>query len=509
MIARLVERNRNTALTGLHVAFLKRNRPEPPAAKSSFRRKLWLLMLCSLLVSAPVLCQSSPLGRDNNQTAPNFQQRSPYFGGMPTTQPVSGVEAVSLTDAVERGLKNNLGALLSNDEIAEARGKRWQMLSALLPTVTTETSVGTHQRDLRAYIGLQIPNVPSVIGPFGVFDTRAYLSQSVFNWKSIEQERSSNEELKAATYSYQNARELVVLAVTSSYLLAIADQARVNSVMAQRDTARALFQQTSDQKKAGVAAAVDVLRANVELQAREQELILATNRLAKQKLVLARAIGLPSGQQFNLTTESDYQPLQTMSLADALKSAYSSRKDYQGAMAEVKSAELAKKAAAAERYPSLHIEADYGDVGVNPANSHGTVNAEAVLKIPIFQGGRVHGDLLQADARLSKMRQRLEDLRGQMFQEVQDALLDLKSANDEVGVEKNAVTLANLTLQQARDRFASGVTDNIEVVQAQESVATSEESYIASLYSFNLAKISLARAVGTAESNFSSYLKGN
>jgi outer membrane protein TolC len=508
MIGTLFERDRRWTLTGLRVAFGERGGREPEASMTGVKSRLWLLALCVFLVSPPALSQSSPSGGDINQTLADFQPQSSYFGGVATNQVVPGELALSLTDAVERGLKNNLGALLSSDAIAEARGRRWQSLSALLPTATTETSFSARQVEPKTEIGLQLPGVPPVIGPFGVFDTRANLSQSVFEWKSIEQERSSSEQLKAATYSYRNARELVVLAVTSSYLLAIADQARVTSAIAQRDTAKALYQQTADQNKAGVAAAVDVLRSDVELQAREHDLIVARNGLAKQKIVLARAIGLPAEQQFKLTTEVAYQAFETMSLADALKSAYASRSDYRSVLAEARSAELDRKAAAAERYPSLAVEADYGDIGVNPASSHGTVDAAAVLKIPIFQGGKVHGDVLRADAELRQARQRLEDLRGRINQEVRDALLDLQATTDDVAVEKNAVTLANRTLEQARDRFASGVTDNIEVVQAQDSVASAEDSYITSLYSYNIAKISLARAMGVAESNYALYLKG-
>ena len=467
------------------------------------------LALCVLLFSAPALAQYSPSGGDMAQDLPDFHAHSPYFGGVAATKSVPGVLPLSLTDAVHRGLTNNLGALLSSDAVADARGRRWQKLSALLPTATTETSLGTHQRDLKADLGLQIPGVPAVIGHFGVFDTRAYLKQSAFDWTSIEQERSSSKQLQAATYTYRNARELVVLAVTASYLLAIADQARVTSAVAQRDTAKALYQQTADQKEAGVAAAVDVLRSDVELQAREQDLIVANNRLAKQKIVLAHAIGLPAEQQFQLTTQTAYPALEPMSAADALKSAYSSRSDYQSAVAEVTAAELQKKAAAAERYPSLAVQADYGAIGVNPANSRSTLNAEAVLTIPVFQGGRVHGDVLRADAGLRQARQELEDLRAQINQDVRDALFDQQATAAEVVVANNAVKLANSTLEQARDRFASGVTDNIEVVQAQDSVASANESYIASLYGYNLARISFARAIGTAETEFDNRRKGN
>jgi outer membrane protein TolC len=416
--------------------------------------------------------------------------------------------ALSLEDAVARGLRQNLGGLLSGDAVSGARGERWQALSALLPNLTTATSFSVHQNDLKAIIGITVPGHPPVIGPFGVFDTRGYLDQSIFNWESIERARSSSAQMKSAEYNYKNARELIVLVVASNYLLLIADQSQVESATAQRDTAKVLLDQTSDQHTAGLAAAVDVLRSNVELQAREQRLIVARNNLAKQKLVVARAIGLPAGQAFDIATEVAYRPLTTASLDEALQEAYNSRPDFKSQAEQVRAAELQKKAAAAERYPELGAAADYGTIGTNPASTHGTVNASAVLRIPIFQGGRVHGDNLVADSALNGARQRLEDLRAAIDQQVRDAFLDLQSTAEEVAVEDHAVQLATDTLQQSRDRFASGVTDNIEVVQAQESLADANDAYIASLYSYNIAKISLARAVGIAESSYELYLKG-
>jgi outer membrane protein TolC len=416
--------------------------------------------------------------------------------------------SLSLQDAVARGLRQNLGGLISSDSLSGAQGERWRALSALLPNLTTATSFGVRQNDLKAVIGIDVPGHPPVIGPFGVFDTRAYLEQSVFNWQSIEGARSSAALVKSAQYSYKNARELIVLVVVSNYLLVIADQSQVESAVAQRDTAKVLFDQTTDQKKAGLAAAVDVLRSDVELQAREQRLIVAWNNLAKQKRVLARAIGLPAGQTFDIATEVAYQPLATSTLDEALQQAYSSRADFKSLTEQVRSAELQKRAASAERYPTLSALADYGSIGTNAASNHGTVDAAAELRLPIFQGGRVHGDNLVADSILARARQRLGDLHASIDQEVRDAFLDLQDTAQEVSVEQNAIDLATQTLQQSRDRFSSGVTDNIEVVQAQESLADVNDAYIASLYRYNIAKVSLARAIGFAESNYALYLKG-
>ena len=370
------------------------------------------------------------------------QPQNPYLGGVPTGKTSPTALPLSLEDAVARGLRQNLGGLLSADAVSGARGERWRALSALLPNLTTATSFGVRQNDLKATIGITVPGVSPVIGPFGVFDTRAHLDQSLFDWESIERERASTAQLKSAQYTYQNARELIVLVVVSNYLLAIADQSEVESALAQRDTAKVLLDQTTDQKKAGLAAAVDVLRSDVELQAREQKLIVARNNLAKQKLVLARAIGLPAGQTFDTSTEVPYQPLTTLTLDAALQQAYTSRADYKSQMEQVRSAELQKKAASAERYPTLSAVADFGAIGTNPASSHVTVNAAAVLRFPIFQGGRVHGDKLVADSLLARAKQRLEDLRAGIDNQVRDAFLDLQDTAQEVSVEKNAVRLA-------------------------------------------------------------------
>jgi outer membrane protein TolC len=486
------------------------------------RLRTRLSALCvALLTAAPLYGQSdlTPTSQGTVsygartvavQDTSDLQMQTPYLGGVPTGIASSTPLELSLEDAVTRGLRQNLGGLLSTDAVSGAHGERWQALSALLPNLTTGTSFGVRQVDLKATIGINIPvpGVPRVIGPFGVFDTRGYLDQSVFNWESIERARSSAAQVKSAQYSYKNARELIVLVVVSNYLLVIADQSQVESALAQRDTAKVLFDQTTDQKKAGLAAAVDVLRSDVELQAREQRLIVARNNLAKQKLVLARAIGLPAGQTFDITTEVSYQPLTTSTLDEALQQAYASRPDYKSLTEQVRSAELQKKAASAERYPTLSAVADYGSIGDNFASNHGTVNAAAELRLPIFQGGRVHGDNLVADSLLARARQQLEDLHARIDQDVRDAFLDLQANSQEVSVEKNAVRLAAETLQQSRDRFSSGVTDNIEVVQAQQSLADANDAYIGSLYSYNVAKISLARAIGFAESNYSLYLKG-
>jgi outer membrane protein TolC len=421
---------------------------------------------------------------------------------------------LSLKEAIARGLKQNLGLLVTAEGIPAARGQLWKDRSELLPNVTTSTSETAQQINLQT-VGINLSglnkiglNLSPIVGPFGVFDTRAHVTQSIFNWKSIQQTRSDAQQIRAAQYSYKDARELVVFAVTSAYLQTIANSARVVTYTAQRDTALALYQQAADQLEAGTTAAIDVLRAKVELQARAQQLISARNDLAKQKIALARVVGLPTDQEFTLTDTAMYELLPKPNFEEALNRAYASRADYRSALAQVRAATLARKAAAAGYYPSVSTAVNYGDIGLNPGNSHGTLVATAALNIPIFQGGKVHGDVLQAEATLRQSRELLENLHAQIDQDVRNALLDLQSSADQVEVARSSVDLANQTLLQARDRFSAGVTDNIEVVQAQQSVASANESLISSLYSYNVSKIELGRAIGNAEAGVQEYLKG-
>jgi len=237
-------------------------------------------------------------------------------------------------------------------------------------------------------------------------------------------------------------------------------------------------------------------------------LIVSRNDFAKQKLALVRAIGLPVGQEIALTSKAPYDSLTTLGIEESVQRAYASRSDYLAAVQQVRAAEHYRKGAFAEYFPSVDMTSDYGALGINPGNSHGTFQVSGRLNIPIFQGGKVQADVLQAEARLRENRTRLEDLRGQIEYEVRTALLDLAAADEQVQVARSSVELAEQTLIQARDRFAAGVTDNLEVVQAQETVAGAHESYISSLYSHNLSKIELVRAMGYAEQGVMQYLKG-
>jgi outer membrane protein TolC len=434
--------------------------------------------------------------------------QNPFLGGVSSGQPTPAVMPLSLLEALERGLKYNLGLLTSQHATLQAQGVRRRSLSELLPNLNLRTTESVQQVNLAALGVPRLPGFPAVVGPFSVFDARGLVTQTILDFQKLNNTRAASQNLRAAQYSVKDARDIVVLVVGGSYLQAIAAAARIDAAQAQLKTAESLFNQAQDLKRAGMVAGIDVLRAQVEFQAQQQRLLVAQNEFDKQKLTLARAIGLPLGQQFTLTDTIPFTPSPPLTLEDALQRAYSSRNDYQASLALVRAAELSRKAARSGSLPVLQFNADYGLIGRTPANSHGTVTTGAALRIPIFQGGKVRGEVEQAEAVLRQRQSEADDLRSRIEFDVRTAMLDVNAADQQVQVATAALEVARQQLGQAQDRFAAGVTNSIEVVQAQEALAAADENFISALFAHNLAKLSLARALGIAEQASKSYLGG-
>ena len=481
-------------------------------ARSRARQILLVSAIFSALPTfllAQATTSTTPASRPG-QEIPGTQGSSSFASSVPA-KPIPGVIPISLQDAIDRGLRQNLGLLLSGADIGVARGQRWEQLSALLPHAAVSPYVDVSKLNLQELGLLFSPagfSLPVTVGPYSYFDARLGVTQTVFDWKAIKAAQAASESLRSAEYNYKDARDLVVLAVGYTYLQAIADEARIATADAQVQAAQAVYDQASDQVKAGTSPQIDALRALVELQTRQQQLIQARNDFSIQKLTVARVIGLAPGQEYDLTDKSLYQPFEGITVEDALKRAYTSRSDYQAAMKDVRAAELSRDAAKAGYLPSLSLTGDYGAAGLHPSNATSVSDVRGTLTIPVFTGGSVHGDVLQADARLQQSRERLDSLRAQIDADVRTALFNLQSSADQVKVALSNIDLAEQTLTQSRDRFTAGVTDTVEVVQSQEAVASAHEQYISSLYNYNFAKITLVRATGEAESGFKKYFKG-
>jgi outer membrane protein TolC len=442
---------------------------------------------------------------------PQLNDRS-YQGSVPQGEASPNPIPLSLGDAINRGLKANLGLLTSEQASREVRAQRFRALSGLLPRVTGQVSATEQQINLQALgFAVSFPpslgiSVPKIVGPFGYQTVQASAQVPLFDYSAMSNFKASREEVKASILSIKNARDLVVLGVGYAYLQIIADAARITATQAEIDADNAVYTNAVSRHDAGTAIAIDVLRSQVELKQRQQALIAVKNQFEKDKLTLGRIIGLPVGQDFTVADPAPIIPQAAMSLQDALAKAYENRPDYQAARARVLAAQWTLRAAKAERYPTLSASGYYGDQGIHLfTNSHGVFSATGALQFNIFDGGRIKADILQSDAELRNRRNELENLRGQIDNDVRNSLLDLTSANAQVDVARSNLDLANQTVRQSQDRFSAGVTNTVEVVQAQQSLAAANENLISAQYQLNVARVELARALGLAEQGLQAY----
>lgn len=426
-------------------------------------------------------------------------------GGVPTGTVSATPLPLSLAEAITRGLRQNLAPLLASDVSEQTRAQHLSQLAALLPSV--EASAGEVRQKINlAAFGFSFPGAPQIVGPFNVFQASAAAHVPLLNLSALDRTRAAASLQEAAQDDYQSVRNLVVLAVANQYLLSVADQSRVQAAQAELTTAQRALQQAEDMLSAGTVDKLSVVRAQVQRDQQQQQLTAQQNALAKQRLSLARAIGLPLAQQFVLTSTTPFATLTAPAPAAAVAQALATRPDYRAAQQVVRSAQLTVASAKAGRLPTVSLDGNYGTIGHELDSNHPIFAVGASINLPVFSGGQIAAERIRAEAQLRDAEARAADLQAAIGVQVRSALLDLESQHQQVGVAQHAQQLAHQELTLAQDRFLAGVADNLEVVQAQQAVAVGDENYIAALYGYNLAKATLAQALGVAATQFQRYL---
>jgi outer membrane protein TolC len=428
------------------------------------------------------------------------------------SQSQSTPRVLTLRDAIRRALEYNLTIAGLGYAVTEERGLQRVAKSQLLPNLTGEFS-GTEQRINLAALGVNIVipeanfSQPILVGPFGVLDLRARLSQSIFDLQAIRNHRARGEAVRASELTLDDTRDLVVLTVGRVYLEGQAARTRVETTRAQVQTAVAIHERAVQQKDAGLATPLDVTRAEVQTLMARQRLMALEAALAKQKIELSRLTGLPATDQYDLEEGVPFSPAPPLSLEAALKQAVEQRADLQAADARVRAAELTLSATGAERAPTASLAADYGASLAFGNPTVTTYAVQGVVRVPLWAGGRIDGQVAQAMAALSRRRAERDDLRAQIDAEIRKVYVDVQAAEMSVQVAERSVQLTRETLGLTRQRFDAGVNDNVAVVQSQESLATAERDYIDSVLAHNLAKLDLARFLGRAAEDIDRFLQ--
>jgi outer membrane protein TolC len=477
----------------------------------------------TLAILAPALCAQStssnsplsnsiatprPFDPGTNTTNPSAlaaQAQNPYLGSVATRPLTPGVLPLSLTEVVDLGLKANLGLIDTEQEHAQSRAARMRALSVLLPQLNAEL-VGAFRDFPLTTIGAQKLGLPNMIGNFNYQTADISLQQKLLDISALHEVKASHAEEEVSEASLADARNIVVLASTSAYLQVLASQSRAKEAEAELASSQALESLLKDRVKREVSPDIDAIRATVARQSAEQRLALTQVRLEKDKLGLTRIIGLPVEQEFTLTTELGFTKAPQQDLDTLVLEATASRQDLKAAAGRVEFSKQQVKAQSAKRLPDIEIHADGGETGVNFGHAYGTYEVAGRLSVPIFTGRRIEADVQTATATLRRREAEYQDLQQRTRFDVRSAVLDLQAADTSVDVATTNLQLAKAGLRQAKDRFDAGVSNSLELIQAEQAVASAEDNDIASVYAHNLAKLLLVRSTGTAEHDYTTYL---
>ncbi|HEX6546477.1 MAG TPA: TolC family protein, partial [Bryobacteraceae bacterium] len=413
----------------------------------------------------------NPAQSTTNPSAQATQTQNPYLGSVPG-KPTDTTIRLSMRDAIERGLRYNLGLIESNQAGADVRAGRLRALSALLPQISADGRQAFENRSLKE-IGLKLPPIagfpglPATTGGFGYQDVRVNLTQALYSAELRNQYHARKSAERASLFSIKDSRDVVVFAVGTAYAQAIASGARVETAKAQLASAQELDRQINDRFKSEVSPEIDKIRAEVERQSAEQRLTTAVNEFEKNKLTLARITGLAIDQEFILTDILSDQPLAAITQESATEDAFRSRSDLASAAASVRAAQFSLLAEKAQRFPTVTMHAGYGAAGVNIGNFNQVYSIAGGVSVPLYTGGRIRADVLRAQADLARREAEYADLKGRIAYDVRVAWLDLNASDSSVKVARRNKALADRALAQSRDRYGNGVTNYLEVVQAQ------------------------------------------
>ena len=473
---------------------------------------LFVLVACVCLVHAqdqPRPTIDRPTQTPSTPPSPGAESlRSPTSlvrqTSLPGAAKTSSARAqLSLGDAIGLALENNLATLLAEEQRRSANGVVQEARSALLPNIS-----GTaYQADITsnlAALGFQPGTFPGItrsfIGPFKNFDARARLVQNILDFSAIRNYQSSREGVHIAEFQQKLAREQVSEATAITYLEALRSDRNVTAAEANVELAVALLQLARNQRNAGIATGVDVTRAETRLAQERVGLAQAQTAAEQARLDLQRVIGVPLGSELMLSDALAFTAEALPQPETAVSDALSHRAEVLISEAQVNMFTLERKAVRDELLPSLQFRGDYGVSGITPTDTAVPTRSVALqLNVPIFNGGLTQGRLTVATSRQHEAELQLGSVRGQVEQDVRLAISALRIGVERVRAADQGFELAQRELEMSRDRFRAGVADNLEVINAQTSLANARASQVEALAIYNASRLNLAAAMGRAE----------
>ncbi len=442
---------------------------------------------------------------------------------------------LTLKRAVEMALspEGNTYIQLSDESVKQSKARSAEARSALLPDIEAQAGESTNMKSLAA-LGLDLATketlfstslnlppcsgalcsvitnaeksllpdiigfIPRVVGPFTSVDVRARANASLFDLSNIKRYQASRVAVRAVQSDRDNTSELVSATVSKAYLNALRTNADVEAGEANVSLAEAVLKQSENQKDAGTGTGLDVTRSKVQLANERQRLLVAKNARNKAYLQLLRAMGQNLATEVELTDKLSFEPVEALTLEQAKAEAISRRPDLKAQALKESAARLNASSVKYERLPNMVAFADYGTIGTDGAVTSllPTRDYGFAMRVPIFDGGRRDARRAEAASQFRQERTKTADLHEQIELDVRTSLDSLHSAEEQVKVANEGLSLADSELTQTRRRFSAGFASSLEVTDSQTKLERARDNQISALFNYNVARIDLGQAMG-------------
>lgn len=398
-------------------------------------------------------------------------------------------ETLTLQQALTRALTVNNTIERARHEITAVDEGRKQLLSAVMPRITTSGATTRNSEEVAFGNGSDARTVL----PRNDWNYRIVLSQPIY---------AGRREFRAysqAKLGVQNAREAergtedaVLLRVASSYQAVVDADARIDVEKKNIELAESRRKQSQAFYQAGEVTKVDVLRAETAIKSAQRQLAIAEQNRQTAVSLLRQDLDLDGDID---VTPPDH-PLPPLPAQTELESrAGASRPDVAAARNNLTIANLEVQKQRGFWLPVVTFDGGWvNQKSAFPASkySYGALR----FNIPLLQSGEVEARVAQAKARQKEAQLLLEDAQTGAREDVRKALIDLRTAETSLGLAREQLAAAQAEYNQAFELYRAQEATSLDVSTSETSLADARRAVAEETLNRDLAELRVWYAAG-------------
>ena len=405
---------------------------------------------------------------------------------------------MSLPQAIESALNNNVLKRLAHERINAAKARKTQDRSDLLPHLTASASQTRTYWDNYAAAGF--PDF-GVVGPYNSFDARVYLVQRVFDLGAFSKLKAADLDVIISRLQDDLTRDQITVSATLSYLDVLSAEERLRAIDQDILLAREMVDLADHQLQAGIVTNLDLVRAKTRLAQESARRLGTVEYLQAARVQLARIIGIPMGSSMTLSESLKFYEEPLLSTENAIGEAFKSRLEMTMANRKVEYRKVELSKANKGRLPTVDVTGNYGRSGAEPnMQAHDVAQIGMRVSMPIFEGGLIEGQIKESQSQKAQEEIQRDDMKAQVEEDVRLAVQAMETSTSQVKAAQEELDLATEQENLAKDQYANGLANNIELIDAHTVLERARESYVTVLAKYHMTRVNYYSAIGLIKS---------